>query len=157
MTLASSLLREQQVTLASSLLTDQQMTLAQPTTESSTMTSDSRNRFGDKTIIVTGAAGGIGEVYARALAAEGANVVVADLNDDAGKQVAADINGLYVSTDVADEQSAQALAAGGDSFTVFEDGIDVVTGPVDLDAIEAYLAQQDVTTLPAADRITAVE
>ena len=68
------------------------------------MTSDSRNRFGDKTIIVTGAAGGIGEVYARALAAEGANVVVADLNDDAGKQVAADINGLYVSTDVADEQ-----------------------------------------------------
>ncbi|MEL7729709.1 bifunctional metallophosphatase/5'-nucleotidase [Citromicrobium bathyomarinum] len=49
------------------------------------------------------------------------------------------------------------LAAGGDSFTVFEDGIDVVTGPVDLDAIEAYLAQQDVTTLPAADRITAVE
>lgn len=49
------------------------------------------------------------------------------------------------------------LAAGGDSFTVFEDGTDVVTGPVDLDAMEAYLAREDVTTLPATDRITAVE
>ncbi|GAB92684.1 SDR family oxidoreductase [Gordonia rhizosphera] len=76
------------------------------------MTSDNRaQRFADKTIIVTGAAGGIGEAYARGLADEGANVVVADLNDDAGKQVAADINGLYVHTDVADPQSAKDLAA----------------------------------------------
>lgn len=71
----------------------------------------SSKRFENKTIIVTGAAGGIGEAYARALAAEGANVVVADLADEKGKQVAADIGGLYVSTDVADEESAKALAA----------------------------------------------
>ena len=71
----------------------------------------SSKRFENKTIIVTGAAGGIGEAYARALAAEGANVVVADLADEKGKQVAADIGGLYVSTDVADEDSAKALAA----------------------------------------------
>ncbi len=75
------------------------------------MTSDNRSRFTDRTVIVTGAAGGIGEAYARALAAEGANVVVADLNDEQGKQVAADIGGLYVHTDVSDEQSARALAA----------------------------------------------
>ncbi|MCF8571516.1 SDR family oxidoreductase [Gordonia sp. HY002] len=68
------------------------------------------NRFDGKTAIVTGAAGGIGEVYARRLATEGANVVVADLNDDAGQAVAADIGGLYVHTDVADPDSAQALA-----------------------------------------------
>ncbi|GAC67816.1 SDR family oxidoreductase [Gordonia soli] len=68
-------------------------------------------RFQDKTAIVTGAAGGIGEAYARALAAEGARVVIADIDDEKGKQVAADIGGLYVSTDVSDEQSAQALAA----------------------------------------------
>uniref|UniRef100_UPI003D8F9854 SDR family oxidoreductase n=1 Tax=Gordonia sp. B7-2 TaxID=3420932 RepID=UPI003D8F9854 len=67
-------------------------------------------RFENKTIIVTGAAGGIGEAYARGLADEGANVVVADLADEKGKQVAADIGGLYVSTDVSDEASAQALA-----------------------------------------------
>ncbi|GAA1460929.1 SDR family oxidoreductase [Williamsia maris] len=67
-------------------------------------------RFEGKTAIVTGAAGGIGEGYARALAAEGANVVIADLSDEAGEKVAADLGGLYVHTDVADEDSAKALA-----------------------------------------------
>ncbi|WP_045823773.1 SDR family oxidoreductase [Williamsia herbipolensis] len=67
-------------------------------------------RFEGKTAIVTGAAGGIGEGYARALAAEGAHVVIADLSDEAGEKVAADIGGHYVHTDVADEASAQALA-----------------------------------------------
>ena len=62
-------------------------------------------------LIVTGAAGGIGEGYARGLAEEGANVVVADLNDEAGEKVAADIGGLYVHTDVSDPESAEALAA----------------------------------------------
>ena len=74
-------------------------------------------RFDNKTIIVTGAAGGIGEAYARGLAAEGANVVIADLAEEKGKQVAADIGGLYVNTDVADEASAQALAtAAADTY-----------------------------------------
>ncbi|GGF23919.1 SDR family oxidoreductase [Williamsia phyllosphaerae] len=67
-------------------------------------------RFEGKTAIVTGAAGGIGEGYARALAAEGAKVVIADLSDEAGEKVAADLGGLYVHTDVADEESAKALA-----------------------------------------------
>ncbi|GAB17408.1 putative oxidoreductase [Gordonia effusa NBRC 100432] len=68
-------------------------------------------RFEDKTAIVTGAAGGIGEAYARALAAEGARVVIADVNDDLGEKVAADIGGTYVHTDVADEESAKNLVA----------------------------------------------
>ncbi|NMO02132.1 SDR family oxidoreductase [Gordonia sp. TBRC 11910] len=68
-------------------------------------------RFENKTAIVTGAAGGIGEAYARALAAEGARVVVADVNDELGEKVAADIGGKYVHTDVADEESAKSLVA----------------------------------------------
>ena len=48
------------------------------------------------------------------------------------------------------------LAAGGDSFTVFKDGTNVVTGPVDLDAIEAYLAGKDMVALPATGRVTGV-
>ncbi|MGB3699138.1 MAG: SDR family oxidoreductase [Gordonia sp. (in: high G+C Gram-positive bacteria)] len=67
-------------------------------------------RFTDKTAIVTGAAGGIGEAYARALAAEGAYVVIADVNDAAGQAVADSIGGRYVHTDVADPESAAALA-----------------------------------------------
>ena len=68
-------------------------------------------RFADKVVIVTGAAGGIGEVYARRLAAEGATVVVADVADESGEKVAADIGGTYVHCDVADPESAQDLAS----------------------------------------------
>ncbi|MEH3155197.1 MAG: SDR family oxidoreductase [Gordonia paraffinivorans] len=60
---------------------------------------------------MTGAAGGIGEVYARRLAGEGARVVVADVADEPGEKVAADIGGTYVHCDVSDPDSAQALAA----------------------------------------------
>jgi NAD(P)-dependent dehydrogenase (short-subunit alcohol dehydrogenase family) len=66
-------------------------------------------RFTDKVAVVTGAAQGIGEAYARALAAEGASVVVADLNAEAGEKVASDIDGLFVRTDVASAESAAAL------------------------------------------------
>ena len=66
-------------------------------------------RFQDKVVVVTGAAQGIGEAYARALAAEGASVVVADLNAESGEKVAADIGGLFVRTDVSSHESAAAL------------------------------------------------
>lgn len=68
-------------------------------------------RFEGKVAIVTGAAQGIGEAYARALAAEGASVVVADLNAEAGEKVAADIGGLFVRTDVSSAESATACVA----------------------------------------------
>ncbi len=67
------------------------------------------NRFEGKVAVVTGAAQGIGEAYARALAREGASVVVADLNAEAGEKVAADIGGLFVRTDVSSAESAQAM------------------------------------------------
>ena len=65
------------------------------------------NRFDGKVAIVTGAAGGIGEAYARALAAEGASVVVADLDEDKGRATAAE----FVKVDVGDEASTLALAS----------------------------------------------
>ncbi len=73
-------------------------------------------RFQDKVIVVTGAAQGIGEAYANALAAEGAHVVVADINADAGQRVAKDIeaNGgtaMFVPCDVSSSDSAAALVA----------------------------------------------
>ena len=45
------------------------------------------------------------------------------------------------------------LASGGDNFTVFRDGADMVGGPVDVDALEAYVAKAGRLTPPAADRI----
>ena len=67
------------------------------------------SRFEGKVAVVTGAAQGIGEAYARALAAEGASVVVADLNAGSGEKVASDIGGLFVPTDVSSAESAAAM------------------------------------------------
>ncbi len=58
--------------------------------------------------IVSGGASGLGEATARVLAAAGATLVVADLNEEGGKRVAGEIGGLFARTDVADEASVQA-------------------------------------------------
>ena len=72
--------------------------------------------------VVSGGASGLGEATARMLAAAGATVVLADLNEDRGKQVADEIGGLFARTDVADEASVQAAvdaaAATGSPFRV---------------------------------------
>ena len=47
--------------------------------------------FKDKIAVVTGAASGIGQATAEALAAEGARVIVADINREKGEAVAAAI------------------------------------------------------------------
>jgi len=58
--------------------------------------------------IVSGGASGLGEATARNLAAAGCRVFVADLNEDQGKAVADSIGGIFLQTDVSDEQSVQA-------------------------------------------------
>ncbi|MFZ9396546.1 MAG: bifunctional metallophosphatase/5'-nucleotidase, partial [Erythrobacter sp.] len=46
------------------------------------------------------------------------------------------------------------LASGGDSFTLFTEGTDSVVGPLDLDAMEAWLAAAEIRPLPALGRVT---
>lgn len=76
-------------------------------------------RLRGKVAIVTGAASGIGRATAEAFAAEGADVVLADLQDGA-EQVAADIRSrggraLFVTTDVSRERDVERLVAAAES------------------------------------------
>jgi 3-oxoacyl-[acyl-carrier protein] reductase len=73
-------------------------------------------RFDGKVAIVTGAARGIGEAYAKALAREGARVVVADLDNEGARKVVAEIEAdggeaSSVIVDVSDPSSTTAMAA----------------------------------------------
>jgi NAD(P)-dependent dehydrogenase (short-subunit alcohol dehydrogenase family) len=61
--------------------------------------------------IVSGGASGLGEATVRELAAAGCKVVVADLNADRGKAIAAELGGVFAQTDVSDESSVQAAVA----------------------------------------------
>lgn len=72
----------------------------------------------DVAAIVTGGASGLGGATAEMLAAHGARVCIIDVNEDAGRAKAVELGGLFVRTDVTDDDSvalalAQAQAAHG--------------------------------------------
>jgi NAD(P)-dependent dehydrogenase (short-subunit alcohol dehydrogenase family) len=75
------------------------------------------DRLTGRVAVVTGGASGIGLASVRRLASEGARVVVADLNADAGKRTADEVSGLFVATDVTDPGAVERLfAAAHDTY-----------------------------------------
>jgi 3(or 17)beta-hydroxysteroid dehydrogenase len=69
-------------------------------------------RVAGKVAIVTGAASGLGAADAKLLAKEGANVVLTDINEKLGREVAAQIPGsLFIAHDVRDEANWKAVVA----------------------------------------------
>lgn len=67
-------------------------------------------RLNNKTAIITGAGSGFGAGIARCFVAEGARVMIADINADNAKAVAADTGGIAHQVDVADGKSVNAMA-----------------------------------------------
>ncbi|WP_171815327.1 3-oxoacyl-ACP reductase, partial [Mycobacterium avium] len=70
---------------------------------------DLTQRLAGRVAVITGAGGGIGLAAARRMHAEGATIVVADIDADAGAAAADELSGLFVPTDVADEDAVNAL------------------------------------------------
>jgi len=70
-----------------------------------------RMNLANSSAIVTGGASGIGEACARQLAELGAAVVIADLNEARGSEVAAEIGGRFLRCDVTRSEDAEAVVA----------------------------------------------
>lgn len=68
-------------------------------------------RLDARTAVITGGSSGIGLATARRFAQEGANVVVADIDDARGAEVADEVGGLFVHTEVTDKEQVDALFA----------------------------------------------
>jgi NAD(P)-dependent dehydrogenase (short-subunit alcohol dehydrogenase family) len=66
-------------------------------------------RLQDRVAVITGAASGIGLATARRLAAEGAQVVVADVDEQGGEEAADAIGGMFVKTDVREDDNVRHL------------------------------------------------
>ncbi len=66
-------------------------------------------RLKDKRAIVTGGAGGIGRAIAERFIAEGAKVIIADINADAGTETASAIGAAFSKTDVSSKVEIEAL------------------------------------------------
>jgi len=67
---------------------------------------------------ITGGASGIGAEMARRFTREGAHVTVADVNDDGGKLVAAEVGGDFEHLDVTDRKAWDAVIAAHEPFDV---------------------------------------
>ncbi|MFB6103749.1 MAG: SDR family NAD(P)-dependent oxidoreductase [Halobacteriaceae archaeon] len=91
------------------------------------MTASTR-RFADRTVVVTGAASGIGRATAEWFAAEGATVALTDVDTEAGRAAAADIedrtpgNTRFHDLDVRDHEAVDAVIEGIHE----ESGVDVL-------------------------------
>lgn len=67
------------------------------------------NRLQDRVAVITGGGSGIGLASARRLAAEGARVVIGDIDAASGKAAAQEVGGLFVPVDVASEADVENL------------------------------------------------
>ncbi len=96
-------------------------------------------KLGPRSALVTGGASGIGRAAVRRFAAEGARVVVVDMDADAGRDLADEIEGLFLAADVSDPDQIESVV---DSFVGR-------VGSLDVAFLNAGIGEKDVdvTTL----------
>ena len=112
------------------------------------MTVDLTQRLADRVAVITGGASGIGLATARRFAAEGARVVIADLDPVSGEAAASEVGGVFRTVNVADEAMVNAVF----------DGVFAEYGRLDIAFNNAGISPADddsieTTELPAWDRV----
>ena len=108
-------------------------------------------RLAGRVAVVTGGASGIGLASAKRLAAEGAYVVVADLDPDSGETAAKEVGGSFVPVDVAEAAQVDALF---DSVAADHGSVDIAFNNAGISPPEDDLIE--VTELDAWDRVQRV-
>lgn len=88
--------------------------------------------------LITGAASGIGAAIARRFSYEGAFIVATDINDTAGRAIAAEIEGEYAHLDVSDSAAWDKLIAEQDDFDIVVLNAGVATSPNVIGETSAY-------------------
>lgn len=107
-------------------------------------------RLADKRAIVTGGGSGFGAGIARKFAAEGAKVVVADINSEAAGRIADEIGGIAVAADIADGAGvAELVRAAQDGLG----GIDILVNNAGVTHLPSLLEEVSETDF---DRVLAV-
>ena len=109
---------------------------------------DLTQRLAGKIAVITGGASGIGLATARRMAAEGATIVIGDMDETAGPAVAKELGGLFVTVNVADEDQVNNLF---DTAQSTYGSVDIAfnnagISPADDDSIE-------ITELPAWQKV----
>ncbi|MCV7423384.1 3-oxoacyl-ACP reductase [Mycobacterium yunnanensis] len=109
---------------------------------------DLTQRLAGKVAVITGGASGIGLATAKRMRAEGATIVIGDIDPTTGKSVAGDLNGTFVQVDVADQAAVDNLF---DTAAETHGSVDIAfnnagISPPDDDLIE-------VTGIDAWDRV----
>ena len=99
------------------------------------------DKLKDRVAIITGAASGLGQGMASLFAEEGARVVVADIQDDAGKELAEALGGAYLRCDVTDPHSVERMIEGAvDHYG----RIDILVNNAGIDGEQASTADSTV-------------